>query len=289
MRKLLCLLPLIVAIEAGAQSSVWKVTRGDSVLYLGGACHVLRKSDLPLPKEYDQAFNASSLIAFETDFKELQNPQTQFKLMAAGRYPPGETLEKNLSPSTLTRLKAAAKKAGLPFEALNPQKPSMVMLMLSMVELRRLGVSERGVDFILHDRASKANKKTLGLESIETQIRTLTTLGMENPDQLIEHTLRDTSRIGGLMEAIIGAWRKGDRKILREIFVDQLKKEYPAFHKKLLADRNRSWMPQLERLLGTKDVEFVLVGAGHIVGEEGVIALLEKAGCKVEQLTASKD
>jgi len=289
MRKLLWLIPLVVVCQVQGQSSVWKVTRGDAILYLGGTCHVLRKSDLPLPKEYHLAFEASAEIALETDFEELQNPQTQLKLMQAGNYPPGETLEKNLSPPTLKKLKAAVEKAGLPFAVLNTQKPSMVMLMMSMVELRRLGVSEKGVDFILYERAKKEQKQLHGLESVQAQIDALTALGMQNPDDLIEHTLKDMSRMGVLMEGIIKAWREGDRKTLYETFILDMKKEYPHFHKKLFVDRNRRWMPHFEKFLGTKEVEFVLVGVGHVVGEDGVIKLLEKAGCKVEQVVAKKD
>ncbi|MGB0578418.1 MAG: TraB/GumN family protein [Limisphaerales bacterium] len=176
----------------------------------------------------------------------------------------------------------------MPFAALNQQKPSMVMLSMSMIELRRLGVSQKGVDFILYDRAIAAKKKTHGLESVEKQINMLTSLGMQNPDDLIEHTLKDLTRMGELMEMIIKAWRTGDRKTLNNTFIVDLKKQYPDFYKSLFVDRNQSWMPHFEKYLGTKEIELVLVGAGHIVGEDGVIALLEKAGCKVEQIVAKK-
>ena len=60
---------LIIGSIAIADSSVWKVQSDDSVLYIGGTCHVLRESDFPLPEEFQKAYEASATLVFETDIK----------------------------------------------------------------------------------------------------------------------------------------------------------------------------------------------------------------------------
>src|SRR5688572_27599184 len=58
----------LFATAASAQSSIWKVTHGEDSLYVGGTVHLLRKSDFPLPVEFDVAVAAAEEIWFEVDF-----------------------------------------------------------------------------------------------------------------------------------------------------------------------------------------------------------------------------
>jgi uncharacterized protein YbaP (TraB family) len=80
------------------------------------------------------------------------------------------------------------------------------------------------------------------------------------------------------------AWRKGDTGKLNELMVNDLKSRQPKLYKRLLADRNRNWLPLIEAYMKTPKTEFILVGAGHLVGPDGLIEMLKKNGCKVEKL-----
>ena len=86
------------------------------------------------------------------------------------------------------------------------------------------------------------------------------------------------------MEEMIAVWRSGDADGLSELFVEDMKDESPALYDSLLLQRNLKWIPQLEQLLQDTDTEFVLVGAAHIVGENGLLDLLAQRGYEIEQL-----
>lgn len=270
------------------QSCVWKVSRGESVLYVGGTLHLLRKSDYPLPREFDKAYDASDAVAFEIDMTEMFDPATQVKLARAGQLPAGQTLEKLLSPEVVAMVKKSADAVGIPFVALNRMRPAMAMMAISMTQLARKGVNMQGVDAAYHQRAKKDKRKQLALESFDDQINMLIRLSDTNPDELMKHTIEDLERVGEIMDKIIAAWRVGDRKALNEQFVAEFVKDYPKLYDQVFRNRNLRWMKKFEAYLKTDEVEFVMFGAGHLVGPDGVLKLLEDAGCTLEQIHAGE-
>src|SRR5450631_1034049 len=90
-------LVVIACTGASAESSVWKVQKDKSVLYLGGTCRVLRESDYPLPPEFARAYKASQVVVFETDIGKFQDPSTQQRLLTEAMYADGSTVDKHLS------------------------------------------------------------------------------------------------------------------------------------------------------------------------------------------------
>ena len=66
--------------------------------------------------------------------------------------------------------------------------------------------------------------------------------------------------------------------------ITPLLKDFPDIYQSLLVDRNNNWLPQIEAMFDSKDTEFVLVGALHLVGKDGLLQRLEAAGYKVTQL-----
>jgi uncharacterized protein YbaP (TraB family) len=60
-------------------------------------------------------------------------------------------------------------------------------------------------------------------------------------------------------------------------------KQNPLMYERLLVERNRNWLPELEKLVARPRPAFVVVGAAHLVGPDGLIALLSAKGYRVEQ------
>jgi uncharacterized protein YbaP (TraB family) len=155
---------------AFAESSVWKVQKGTSVIYLGGTCHLLRESDFPLPLEFRRAYDASRVVVFETDIVRLQDPSTQLKLLSQATYADGSGVDRHLSPQTYAELSTYCQANGIPLEALRQIKPSLLMVTLTLMELARAGVGQQGVDIFFHD-AAKRDGKTVGwFEDVDQQI-----------------------------------------------------------------------------------------------------------------------
>lgn len=284
-RLFLLLLVFVFSVSAlPANTSVWKVTRGDSVLYLGGTCHLLRPQDFPLPAEFDTAFAASSRIVFETDIARLTSPEMHQIVATQGVFTDGTTLDKVITPSAWKALSAYCQKAGLPMAQMSQMKPWLFTIMLTALELQKLGMAAEGVDIHYFKKAT-AGKKPLGqLESFEQQIQFITQLGAGYESDLIEKSLEDLHELPNLMNDMLAAWKAGDMAALDRLMLDEVRTKYPSIFQTLFVERNNAWRPKIEAFLESPEVEFVLVGAGHLPGPEGLLALLSARGCKVEQL-----
>ena len=86
------------------------------------------------------------------------------------------------------------------------------------------------------------------------------------------------------MDKLVSAWREGNREELNEQLIEFLARDYPYVYDDLVVKRNKNWLPQLATYFDTGDIEFVLVGAAHLIGEFGLLTLLASDGYKIEQL-----
>lgn len=283
---LLRLFCALLASTAGlvAESSVWKVTRGGQTFYLGGTIHMLRPADFPLPPEFDQAFAASGRIIFETDIARVQSAEMQAFVAAQGMFMDGTTLDQVLTPAAWKAARDYCAKAGLPVEQMRQMKPWLFTLMMAAVELQKLGVSSEGVDLTYFKQAGESGKSTGELEPFERHLQHIVNLGAGQESAMIAKSLEDLSELPTILNDLIAAWRAGDLARIDRLMLRDIRRKYPAVFKRLLTDRNAAWLPKLEAMLRTPEVEFVLVGAAHLAGTEGLLTLLKARGCTIEQL-----
>ncbi|MEM1223689.1 MAG: TraB/GumN family protein [Verrucomicrobiota bacterium] len=285
MKTVLLLIGLSAALASPifGQSSVWKVSKAGKTIYLGGTCHILRASDFPLPNEFDKAYDSSEILVFEIDPAAALDPQFGMQLMMRSTYQDGRTLKTVLSEEAYNALAEQGKKSNLPIEVLNGIKPGMAVMMISIQELTKIGATNEGVDFYYHKQALEDGKTVLSLETIDFQIDLITEMGAGSESEFVLYSLQDLDRIKEFFDELIQAWRSGDMDTLEKMFVEDMK-EHPKLYQDLLANRNANWLPQIKAMLETPETEFVLVGAGHLVGDDGLIELLKKDGHLIEQI-----
>lgn len=270
--------------NALADSSVWSVTTGNNTVYLGGTMHLLRPSDYPLPEEYEQAYQASSEIYFETDISSMNDLSVQAQMLQQLTYSDGRTLESVLNEEAYSALSEHVASIGMPMEMLQTFKPGLLVSTLQIFEFQRLGFTPQGVDTYFNTRAI-SDAKTLGhLETVQEQIGFLAAMGEGNESEFILLSLSDLDETEEVMEAMIQAWRSGDNAKLSEMFVIDMKAEAPELYDALLVQRNLNWLPLIDQMLTDEDTEFVLVGAAHLVGEDGLLNLLSARGYQIKQL-----
>ena len=267
-----------------ADTSVWQVSSGDNTIYLGGTVHLLRSTDYPLPAEYEQAYEASSEIYFEIDMQSMNDPAMVMEMARQLTYSDGRSLKTVLNSEAYTALSEYAAGIGLPQMMLDPFKPGMVVTMLQLMEFQRIGFTPQGVDTYFDEKA-RADAKSLGyFETIDEQIALLVGMGEGYESEFILLSLENMEEIEELMDAMIVAWREGNKDALAELFVDKMKEEVPQLYDSMLRQRNLKWFPQIQQMLMDSDTEFVLVGAAHLVGEDGLLGLLISSGYQVKQL-----
>ncbi|MDB6064894.1 MAG: GumN family protein [Pedosphaera sp.] len=255
-----------------------------NVVYLLGSVHVLKSEDYPLAGPIETAFTNSGIAVFETDMDAMEKPETQMKMVGKMRLPDGETLKQQLSADVYEDFSKRAKESGLPIEMFDSLKPSMAAMTLEMVELQKLGVNPHlGVDQYFFHRTAKEGKQVIGLETIDFQIGMVTDFSKEEGDLLMKITLKDIDKTKKLFGEMITAWKTGDSSKIETMLNDNLQ-EVPAIFKRMVTDRSRNWMPKIEELLHGDKNAIIIVGAGHLVGKEGVVEMLQKKGYKTTQL-----
>ena len=280
-----CLVFLLLPIcKATADTSVWKVSKGNSHIYLGGTLHILSKSNYPLPAEFDKAYDASDLVVFETDIAALSDPATMQLMSEKMVFTDGSTIRDHLAANTIEAIEAHLKTRGMSLDQFATLKPSMLSITLTLIELNIIGIDAEGVDFFYSEKAETDNKEQLMLETVEEQLEFVLGIGADDPDKLLEYTLRDLANLTTTMDKLVSAWREGNREELNEQLIEFLARDYPYVYDDLVVKRNKNWLPQLATYFDTGDIEFVLVGAAHLIGEFGLLTLLASDGYKIEQL-----
>lgn len=281
---LLAFLAFFISLSATAQTSLWKVTKAGEEIYLAGTIHVLAPSDLPFPKAFDEAYKASDIVVLETEMSEILDPNFQARLMANFSYRDGRLLTQMISPELYQELQQYLRDRGLIPHIFIGMKPAGVMLTMLGIEFQRLGISEDGADTVYYQKAINDGKATLGLESIEDHIGFIAELGEGNEERYLKQTLEDMKETESMMREMVLYWKSGDAAGLEKIVVEQMKTDYPKVYQSLLVDRNERWLPQIKSMLMTPEVEFVLVGAAHLIGPDGILKELKQQGYSVRQM-----
>lgn len=270
---------------AGGRSMLWRVESEGRSLYILGSVHMLPKSAYPLAPAIEQAFEESDRIAFELNLDSATNMGNAFALVQRGTYQDGRTLRSSISPETYKLLQQRLKKSGIPSVMFDRLEPWMVAMMLSAIDMQNSGYENRyGIDMYFHDKAKKAGKEVVGLETIDFQVDLFDKLPEEAQEEYLKQTLEMSSdSANGVVDSMVDAWKAGDTDLLEKIAGGSMSGN-DELYKGMLYDRNHNWVPLIEGFLQSGDRYLVVVGALHLVGDDGVIELLRNKGYSVEQL-----
>jgi uncharacterized protein YbaP (TraB family) len=260
-------------------ASVWKVTGPNGgLLYLGGSIHALRSSDYPLPSAYNRVFDASSRLAFEVDEKALT--QSSKGISKAGEFPHGDSLKKHVDPRTYDYLKRLFGLMGVSEDKFAKYRPWYLALMLESLAMQGRS-DELGVEQFLARRARANSKPVTGLESAHEHMEVFSGLTDRQSEAYLLLEFIPSGQ--GSVNSSMSAWRRGDADSIARDF-HAAYRDFPSLAVRLLDHRNHNWVPKIENYLRSGQTYFVVVGAAHLGGSEGLIALLRARGCKIEQL-----
>jgi len=280
---LLCSL-CAAAAPAGDKHFLWRVSKGDAVIYMAGSIHVLRPRDYPLPDILESTFKASAGLVEEIDLSQFDPESAQLQMMQMGSYPQGQSLATQLPPELYRRVTELAKEQKVDMTMLDPMRPWLASIVLLDNQLTKEGFdATSGVDMHFADEAEALHKPVTGLETAQFQLGMLAKLPDQAQQAMLVQSLEDSADADKQMQAMMDAWRRGDVALLDK----QLQAEfgpYPDIYQAILVKRNHSWVPKLESLASSGRQYFVVVGALHLVGPDGVLTSLEKDGYKIEQL-----
>ena len=276
------------AAKSGHVPMLWKVSDKNNTLYLLGSFHLLRKDDLPLSADVDAAMNDAKTTIFETNVLSFTSPEVVAKIQQYQQIEAGKTLSGILPEATRQKLDALLKLGGSGIAQVDGVDAWALSIGMQGGAMSALGFSgDYGPDRLLSERADKAGKPRLALETVDDELRALDgqpmdeqILGLQkfldNPKLSIERAMQ-----------MHGDWMRGDVDGLSRDYLQQVQTETPGTYRLLVVDRNNAWLPKLKERLdahGAGDNTLAVVGALHLIGKDGLVEQLRAAGYRVERV-----
>lgn len=273
----------LLSLSVSAETSLYEITKGDQKIYLGGTIHVLRNSDYPLPAEFEHAYENAKILVLETDMKKASSPEFGQQMAQAFMYSNGKNLSQDLKPALWKELQAFSDKRQFPLGQMSMFKAMFVSLSLSIAEMQSKGFGVgQGVDSYFYQKAILSGKATQELETTGEVLTHLTMLADIDANVIIKATLRDLHKMDGMLEKSVGYWRVGELENLDKEMAADMRKETPEIYQQLLVARNQAWLPKIEQMFATPEVELVLVGSLHLSSKDGLLAQLKKRGYSIQ-------
>ncbi len=271
------------AADHDAGPALWRLSDGDSEIWLLGTAHMLPK-DLHWDRtRIDAAIAGADTVMFETPIDTAGAQAIAQLALRYGLNPPGVTLSSLLTPADQTALTEVCKLVNVDPKALEPQRPWLAGVGLSVAYVVSKGLDPNsGVEHQLDATAQAEGKKRDYFETSEEQIRFFADLPVKTQVDFLHSTLHEIQAEDEDFNAINAAWAKGDVATMARYFTEMNKETAPDVYNVLIRDRNARWERRIETMMAGSGKIFIAVGAAHLIGPGSVIEQLRKRGYKVE-------
>ena len=269
---------------AQEKNFLWKASGDKNTVYILGSIHLLKRESAALKPIVQEVFSKSKRLVLEIDLVREGPAKFQQLLMQKGIDPEGKQLEQQLSQETYALTAKRASDLGVDLKILAPFKPWVVALTMVVMQLQKLGYDPNlGIDHQLARRAKQADKPVDGLETAEFQIDIFSRLTASEQDMFLRQSLLEMDQLEKSVDDLVAVWNSGDVARGEQLFLESMR-AYPELKAKLIDERNRSWIGQIEQFLKQDDNILVVVGSAHLVGKGGVIEILKARGYDLEQM-----
>ncbi|MFM5734391.1 TraB/GumN family protein [Aeromonas hydrophila] len=277
------LLCLLLPLSAFADPAFYKVSKGDQQHWLLGSIHAGKPSLYPLPDPIERAWLQSRTLVLEVDLSHITQQQWQ-EMGAITRLVDGKTLKEHVPLDLYRRTIIAAGQNGLTENMLAPLRPWFAAITLTQAALERTDFSSAlGVDQHFAKQAGDSGKPIIGFETLLEQLGYLASVG-DNQTLMLESTLDELPELERGFREVMKAWEEGDEATLINLLKSEMAppKLQAWLEQTLLAERNHNWLKKWSTL---PNESFIVVGALHLYGDQGLLALLEQQGWRITPLT----
>jgi uncharacterized protein YbaP (TraB family) len=267
---------------ADGKGFIWRVERDGKIGWLVGSLHVLTPEYYPLPAAMDKAFLRSVTLVEEADLREMGSPEVLELIRSKAVFSGGDTLKTQLSPGTYQMASDRVGKLGLTMEPFERMRPWMMTLTLVAAEMKRAGFDPAlGVDRHFFEKSERLGKKFQTLETLAEQLDIFASFSPTMQEAMLRDTLKSIDAEIGQLQTVAKAWQAGNARELERIVLEPMMKE-AALYDAIIVRRNRNWVPKIETCLLNGHC-FVVVGAAHLLGPDGLLVALKQKGYAVEQ------
>lgn len=291
MIKVLSAIALFILFIASAtafndRALFWQVQSDTAKVYLLGSIHYADESFYPLRREIEQAFYSSGHLVVEINIDADKAQRYRELMQQKGSYQGEATIRDDISEETYRQLQYRLRRLGMPLDMVHKQKPGMLVLTLTAVQVMKMGfMPELGIDAYFLKRAVDSKKNIIELETVDEQMDIF--LNVSDGDILLRETLHSLDEADMLMMDMTRCWKRGDEACLEKILFEDAMSRYPSFiriYDELFFKRNENMANDIKRFLEGEGTYFVVIGAGHLVGDKGIPVLLRNAGFDVGRM-----
>ncbi len=253
---------------------LWKVESQTATVYLLGSIHFATDDFYPLNSKIEEAFEKSDVLTLEADISKA-NP---FELMQAASYQDDRTWKDELSDELIAKVEKALDKYNLPSVMYDKMKPWFIALSISAMQAKSKGFDEKkGIDVYFSKKAKKSGKDIFELESVKEQLAIFDEKLKNHQEEFLKLTLTEGEESLETLDSMANYWKEGNVEALeKELFSDYLEKEeYEPIYDALYSDRNKKMTKKIREYLKTNKTYFIVVGAAHLIGKEGIVKLIK--------------
>lgn len=270
-----------LALSASAPD-FWLAERGTQKIWLLGSIHVGNENMYPLSNAVMESWQQVSMLVVETDLSST--PDSQQSLLGYAMLPTGTTLNQQIEPALYKKTLSVAEQYQLAEPFLAQFKPWFVAITLQQQAIQQAGYqADLGIDHYFIELAHQQQTSVHYLETPEQQLNYLAQLG-DMQDDFLDATLQQINTVNSELPALINAWKNGDKAKIQALLDDEDSspelRQYLA--ERLIKERNQRWLPQL--MTQTPDRTFVVVGAMHLYGHNGLLELLKQNGYQLSNI-----
>jgi uncharacterized protein YbaP (TraB family) len=277
------------AADSGHPLSMWRIDGANNSIFLLGSIHMLREKDYPLPSAIYDAYGEAETLIMEIDMDDINPLEEQALATELGLIQDGRVLRDLMGPRLYAEAESMAAELQIPLQLLDKAEPWFAAINVEVMMLMRIGFNPlHGIETHLSEMAQRDNKEIIGLETTRQQLEFLDNLSPESQRDMLIQTLSESSKLAELMDEMVEAWYFGDIDFLEESMLTDMQ-DFKELHETIVVRRNRNWTETIQGLLGERDDYLIVVGALHLVGNEGVPHLLSERGYEVVQLHQPAD
>ena len=276
---------------AGEKVFMWKAESGGSLVYLLGSIHMADESFYPLDPAIESAFDESSKLVVEVDITNQDQAALQSLVAARGLYQGDDSLDQHISAETMQAVASYLGEMEIIMQILVKLKPWAVYLTLEQLEMEKMGLNaEYGIDLHFLNKAKKDSKPVAQLESMEAQLNLISGFPDKTQEGMIMMTITEAEKRAESLGSVISAWKNGNASEMEEILFASLEQEpeLAPVYEKMFFERNEAMAEKIAGLARHGRPLFVVVGAGHLLGERGVAQILERKDFKITQVHSGK-
>jgi hypothetical protein len=271
------------ASRGAGQPAMWTLKDEDTTLHILGTVHLLRPDLEWRTDEIDAAIRSADTVVFEADTTSEQAGRDLMKFFTSqGMFTDGTQLTSLLTPEETEQLKEALTQLNLPVEAIQPMRPWYAALNLSVMQMTGEGFDPAaGVEMKIEAEAKAHGAMFVYLETVDQQLGEFAALDNCAQIDFLLMSAESLKQGTEVLDLLVSEWADGDAAGLGALMSSPEAFGSEAAYAALLTNRNARWAPLIADMLDEPGTRLIAVGAGHLVGEDSVIAMLRAEGYEV--------